>query len=81
MTSNDALRHIKNFIAEAWTEYPKWCWTKNRIPQALAECFYYWTRLNEQDKQTAWQLIASHGRFSERFSDYLREKDEKTQLL
>lgn len=81
MTSDFALKHIKNFIAEAFTEYPRWVWTKGRIPQALAECRYYWVRLNDEDREKAWPIIASHARFAEKFSDYLREQDEKMGLL
>lgn len=81
MTSKDALRHIKSFMAECWTSYPKWCWQKDKIPQALAECGYYWTRLTPEDKELAWQEICKHSRFCEKFSDHLKNLDPGRSLL
>lgn len=74
MTSNDALRHLKSLIDEAFTMFPKWSWTKNRVPEAVNEALYYYSRLSAEDKQKGWSEICRHARFSEKVSEALAKQ-------
>lgn len=68
-------------MREVWLEYSRWCWMKDKVPQAAAEMVYYLSRCDEDDRNAAWQEIAQHARFSEKVSELLSAQKGKSTLL